>query len=55
MKIIDFNNKGFSGFEENEDILIDTGVLLAYYNEFDAYYTTIQQTHKKKHVICLRW
>ncbi|THE13967.1 hypothetical protein E1I69_05555 [Bacillus timonensis] len=41
MKIIDFNNPSFSGFEPDEDILIDTGIILGYYNEYDAYYSTI--------------
>ncbi|KZB91761.1 hypothetical protein A2U94_09775 [Bacillus sp. VT 712] len=41
MNIIDFNNLGFSGFEPEEDILIDTGILFAYYNEYDAYYNTV--------------
>jgi predicted nucleic acid-binding protein len=41
MKIIDFNNPSFSGFEPGEDILIDTGIILGFYNKFDAYYTTI--------------
>jgi predicted nucleic acid-binding protein len=41
MKIIDFNNSSFSGFQPEEDILIDTGIILAFYNKYDAYYTTV--------------
>jgi len=43
MKIIDFNNPSFSGFEPDEDILIDTGIILGYYNKFDAYYSTVSE------------
>ncbi|WP_150267507.1 PIN domain-containing protein [Paenibacillus tepidiphilus] len=41
MNLINFNNH-FKGFENEESILIDTGVLYAYYNEYDAYYDTIR-------------
>lgn len=41
MKIIDFNHPSFTGFEPGEDILIDTGIILGYYNKYDAYYTTV--------------
>ncbi|OXS56954.1 hypothetical protein B1A99_19050 [Cohnella sp. CIP 111063] len=42
MKIVDFNAPEFSGFEPEESILIDTGVLYAYFNPFDAYHTTVK-------------
>lgn len=39
MNLIDFNK--FSGFEQSEDIFVDTGVLLAFLNKFDAWHTTV--------------
>jgi hypothetical protein len=39
MKIVDFNAPEFSGFEPEESILIDTGVLYAYFNPFDVHIT----------------
>ncbi len=42
MKIINFNDN-FSGFENGEDILLDTGVLLAYLNKYDAWYSTVTE------------
>lgn len=39
MKIIDFNN--FKGFDKNEDILIDTGVLFALFDKNDAWHKTV--------------
>ncbi len=40
MTIINFNDN-FSGFEDGEDIFLDTGVLLAYLNKYDCWSTTI--------------
>lgn len=40
MKKIDFNNN-FKGFEKGEDILVDTGVLFALLNEYDAWHQTV--------------
>lgn len=40
MNLINFNN--FSGFEQSEDIFVDTGILLAFLNEFDAWHTTVK-------------
>lgn len=37
MKKIDFTSTSFKGFADNEDILIDTGILLAYLNNYDAW------------------
>lgn len=40
MEKIDFNIN-FSGFEANEKILVDTGVILALANEYDAWHNTV--------------
>lgn len=37
MKRIDFSADDFAGFSDNEDILVDIGVLLAYLNNYDAW------------------
>lgn len=37
---VDFN-VNFSGFQKNEDILVDTGVLLALLNEYDSWHKTV--------------
>ncbi|MCD8510412.1 MAG: hypothetical protein LRY73_11480 [Bacillus sp. (in: Bacteria)] len=42
MKIINFNDHLFTGFENEESILIDTGVVYAYYNYYDAYHHTVR-------------
>ncbi len=39
MNLINFNN--FSGFEQSEDIFIDTGVLLAFLNKYDTWHSTV--------------
>lgn len=36
----DFNN-GFKGFADNEKILLDTCVILALANEYDAWHNTV--------------
>lgn len=41
MEIIDFN-RNFKGFCDNEDILLDTGVILALLNRYDAWHTTVK-------------
>jgi len=41
MKRIDFNYS-FPGFDDNEDILLDTGVILALLNKYDAWHTTVK-------------
>jgi predicted nucleic acid-binding protein len=41
MRKIDFNDTSFLGFEDSEDILIDSGILLAYTNEYDAWHNTV--------------
>ncbi|MFO1444045.1 hypothetical protein KDN24_12695 [Bacillus sp. Bva_UNVM-123] len=43
MKIIDFNTPSFSGFQKEEDILLDTSIILGYYNKYNAYHTTITE------------
>ena len=41
MKIIDFN-QNFNGFYDSEDILLDTGVILALLNQYDAWHATVR-------------
>lgn len=41
MEKINFNNN-FKGFEKSEDILVDTGVLFALLNEYDAWHQTVK-------------
>ena len=43
MKKIDFNDPGFKGFREGEDILVDTGILLGYLNEYDSWHSTVDK------------
>ncbi|WP_336883835.1 hypothetical protein [Priestia koreensis] len=42
MQIIDFNHSSFKGFQQGEDILLDTGILMALSNQYDAYSTTVR-------------
>lgn len=37
MEKIDFSAGDFAGFSDGEDILVDTGILLAYLNSYDAW------------------
>lgn len=37
MEKIDFSSSDFAGFSDGEDILVDTGILLAYLNSYDAW------------------
>lgn len=41
MQIIDFNSPDFKGFSQNEHILVDTGILLALFNPYDAFHDTV--------------
>ncbi|WP_088189500.1 PIN domain-containing protein [Desulfosporosinus sp. FKA] len=41
MRLINFNR--FHGFEPSEDIFVDTGVLLGFLNEFDAWHSTVNK------------
>ncbi|MFA5882151.1 MAG: hypothetical protein WC834_08125 [Eubacteriales bacterium] len=41
MRKIDFNDN-FTGFEEGEDILLDTGIILALLNQYDAWHSTVK-------------
>ena len=41
MKIIDFN-RDFMGFESAEDLLLDTGIILAVLNKYDVWHTTVK-------------
>lgn len=47
MELIDFNSDNFNGFEEGEEILLDTGILLAYLNEYDAWFSTVKKLFEK--------
>jgi predicted nucleic acid-binding protein len=40
MEIVDFNDN-FKGFESGEDILVDTGILFALLNSYDAWHQTV--------------
>lgn len=40
---IDFSDKEFVGFVNEVDILVDTGVLLAYLNDYDAWSTVVKE------------
>lgn len=43
MKRVNFNKQDeFLGFEENEDILLDTNIIYALLNKYDAWHTTIR-------------
>lgn len=42
MRIIDFNSSSFRGFPNEEKILVDTGMIYAYYNRYDAYHQTVK-------------
>jgi len=42
MQKINFNDRSFNGFLEKEDILLDTGVLIAYLSEHDTWHTTVK-------------
>lgn len=42
MEIIDFN-RNFTGFYDSEDILLDTGVILALLNKYDTWHLTIKK------------
>ena len=37
MEKIDFSSSDFAGFSDGEDIFVDTGILLAYLNSYDAW------------------
>ena len=37
MEKIDFSSNDFAGFSDEEDILVDTGILLAYLNRYDSW------------------
>jgi predicted nucleic acid-binding protein len=44
--LVDFNN-GFKGFDNEEDILVDTGILLALFNKNDGWFTTVNGLFEK--------
>lgn len=43
MEKIDFNNDGFIGFTDGEDILVDTGILLAFLSSYDTWHKTVSE------------
>lgn len=43
MEIINFNSEDFKGFEDKEEILLDTGVILGYLNKYDTWHGTIEK------------
>ena len=42
MRFFDFNDN-FKGFEDREEILVDTNILLAYLNSYDAWHNTVSR------------
>ena len=46
MQIIDFNSD-FKGFGNQEDVLLDTGILLALFNKYDGWFTTVNNLFEK--------
>lgn len=47
MEKIDFSTSSFNGFDDGEDILVDTGVLLAYLNSYDAWSEVVTELFDK--------
>lgn len=47
MEKIDFNSKYFKGFEKDEKILLDTGIILALANEYDSWHGTVKDLFDK--------
>jgi predicted nucleic acid-binding protein len=47
MKKIDFNSSSFLGFENRENVLLDTGSLLAYLHKHDAWHKTVKKLFDK--------
>ncbi len=43
MEKIDFSSNDFAGFSDGEDILVDTGVLLAYLNDYDSWSNVVKE------------
>ncbi|PWX37194.1 hypothetical protein CYK80_12375 [Clostridium perfringens] len=42
MELINFNSENFKGFPEGEEVLVDTGIILAYLNEYDTWHNTVK-------------
>ncbi|PWX20908.1 hypothetical protein [Clostridium perfringens] len=42
MELVNFNSEDFKGFPEGEEILVDTGIILAYLNEYDTWHNTVK-------------
>ena len=47
MERIDFNTKHFKGFDQDEKILLDTGIILALANEYDSWHGTVKELFDK--------
>lgn len=47
MEKIDFSSDDFVGFSDGEDILVDTGILLAYLNSYDAWSEVVTELFDK--------
>ncbi|MCM1258106.1 MAG: hypothetical protein NC307_09675 [Roseburia sp.] len=47
MEKVDFSSDDFAGFSNNEDILVDTGILLAYLNSYDAWSKVVTELFNK--------
>jgi len=47
MENIDFSSDDFVGFSDGEDILVDTGILLAYLNSYDAWSEVVTELFNK--------
>lgn len=43
MELINFNSEEFQGFPEGEEVLVDTGIILAYLNEYDTWHNTVKK------------
>ena len=47
MEKIDFSADDFYGFSDGEDILVDTGIILAYLNSYDAWSEVVTELFDK--------
>jgi predicted nucleic acid-binding protein len=47
MEKIDFSSEEFVGFSDGEDVLVDTGILLAYLNRYDSWNNVVKELFDK--------
>jgi predicted nucleic acid-binding protein len=47
MEKIDFSSEEFAGFADGEDVLVDTGILLAYLNSYDSWNNVVTELFDK--------